>query len=74
MCAILKGSDFCKNKDIISHPAAGHTGKYCIQILENSISDGGMTTVLHVLFLLKEIIVIFPKPQLKVRFLNSLQI
>lgn len=71
VCAILKGSNFCKDKDVL-HPAAGHTGRYCVKILENSIAVGGMTTVLHVLGLLKEIIVIFPKPHLKVSYLTIL--
>lgn len=35
--------------------------------MENCIVQKGMTTVLHILVLLKEIIAVFPKAQLKVR-------
>ncbi|XP_065225448.1 RRP12-like protein [Planococcus citri] len=66
ICAILKGSTFMKtDSSLVSHPAAGHTAKHCVKLLESSSSVGGMTTVLHVLTLLKEIIGTFPKAQAK---------
>lgn len=59
------------DSSVLSHPAASHTSKYCIQTLETSSSIGGMTTVLHILTLLKEIIGTFPKGQTKVQILEN---
>lgn len=69
---MLKGSYFLQENPDTLHPAAEITAVHCLKTLESSFSEGGTTTVLHVLVLLKEIIAFFPKTKLKVtlRYFN----
>ncbi|XP_050436764.1 RRP12-like protein [Adelges cooleyi] len=60
VCAILKS-----NKDSI-HPMSGYTASHCTQILTSvGTATNSITTILHVLTLLKELMPVFPKKELK---------
>ncbi|XP_060843061.1 RRP12-like protein [Rhopalosiphum padi] len=59
VCAILK----C-NKDSM-HPMSGYTATYCTKVLTSSTVASNTTTILHVLTILKELMPIFPKKELK---------
>ncbi|XP_008183768.1 RRP12-like protein isoform X2 [Acyrthosiphon pisum] len=59
VCAILKS-----NKDLM-HPISGYTATYCTKVLTSGTTASNTTTVLHVLTLLKELMPIFPKKELK---------
>nr|XP_003701407.1 PREDICTED: RRP12-like protein [Megachile rotundata] len=66
VCAILKGSDIMKNSNAPPyHPAAPLIAKCCIGQLELSSDSGGITNVLHVLTLLKDILHQLPRAQVK---------
>lgn len=65
MCAILKS-----NKDSM-HPMSGYTATYCTKVLTSGTTAGNTTTILHVLTLLKELMPVFPKKELKVSFLYT---
>ncbi|VVC28769.1 Hypothetical protein CINCED_3A003974 [Cinara cedri] len=58
VCAILKS-----NKDFM-HPMAGYTASYCTKVLTSSTTSN-TTTILHILTLLKELMPVFPKKELK---------
>ncbi|CAK9795398.1 RRP12-like protein [Anthophora plagiata] len=67
ICAILKGSEFMKGNDTPQyHPAAPHIAKYCSNHLQLDSEPGGITSVLHVLTLLKDIIHLLPRPNVKI--------
>ncbi|GAB1867081.1 RRP12-like protein [Camponotus japonicus] len=59
ICAVLKGSDIMKSeKPPIYHPAAGQVATHCIAQLNAACEPGsslGVTTILHILTLLKDI-------------------
>ncbi|OAD59899.1 RRP12-like protein [Eufriesea mexicana] len=66
ICAILKGSDIMKGDNPPQHhPASQHIAKYCINQIQLSFESGGVTTVLHILTLLKDIFHHFPKAHVK---------
>ncbi|KAL0112098.1 hypothetical protein PUN28_013375 [Cardiocondyla obscurior] len=68
ICAILGGSDVIKNDERPHHPAAGQVATHCIAQLEAacaSSSSLGITTILHILTLLKDIISQLPKSHVK---------
>ncbi|XP_063963855.1 RRP12-like protein [Lytechinus pictus] len=66
VCSILKGSKFMTLPDPPSHhPAAVTTSKFCVQQIEQHGGTGEAGTTCHVLTLLKDILVSFPKNQLK---------
>lgn len=47
------------------HPMAGYTATYCTKVLVSSTTSH-TTTILHILTLLKELMPVFPKKELKV--------
>lgn len=55
------------------HPMSGYTATYCTKVLTlgTSTTASNTTTVLHVLTLLKELMPVFPKKELKVIVLND---
>ncbi|XP_022172679.1 RRP12-like protein isoform X2 [Myzus persicae] len=59
VCAILKS-----NKEVM-HPMSGYTATYCTKVLTSGTTASNTTTILHVLTLLKELMPIFPKKELK---------
>ncbi|XP_071507435.1 RRP12-like protein [Diadema antillarum] len=64
--AILRGSKFMTCPDPPSHhPAAGATAKFCVQQIEQHGGTGEASTTCHVLTLLKDILVTFPRVHLK---------
>ncbi|XP_014218682.1 RRP12-like protein [Copidosoma floridanum] len=66
ICSILKGSDIMKSDDPPTHhPAALHVAKHFLAQLESSGKPGHVTSTLHVLSLLKDIIHQFPKNSVK---------
>eukprot|EP00057_Strongylocentrotus_purpuratus_P028949 XP_011683423.1 PREDICTED: RRP12-like protein isoform X1 [Strongylocentrotus purpuratus] len=66
VCSILKGSKFMTLPDPPSHhPAAGTTSKFCVQQIEQHGGTGEAGTTCHVLSLLKDNLVTFPKNHLK---------
>lgn len=66
ICAILKGSDIMKSeKPPTYHPAAGQVATHCITQLNAACEPGGITTILHTLTLLKDIIHQLPKSHIK---------
>lgn len=66
VCSILRGSKFMTSPDPPSHhPAAGSTAKFCVQQIEQHGGTGDAGTTCHVLTLLKDILVAFPKNNLK---------
>lgn len=48
------------------HPMSGYTATYCTKMLSLGTTVSNTTTILHVLTLLKELMPIFPKKELKV--------
>jgi len=48
------------------HPMSGYTATYCTKVLTSGTTASNTTTILHVLTLLKELMPIFPKKELKV--------
>lgn len=48
------------------HPISGYTATYCTKVLTSSTIANNTTTILHVLTLLKELMPVFPKKELKV--------
>ncbi|KAL6431993.1 hypothetical protein ACFW04_007436 [Cataglyphis niger] len=69
ICVILKGSDIMKSeKPPQHHPAAGQVATHCIGQLNASCESGsslGVTTILHILTLLKDIMHQLPKSHVK---------
>ncbi|XP_012287618.1 RRP12-like protein isoform X2 [Orussus abietinus] len=66
ICALLKGSDIMKSDNPpLYHPAAPEVAKHCLKQLEVVGQAGGMTTILHVLTLLKDIFYQLPKSFIK---------
>ncbi|KAG7165273.1 RRP12-like protein [Homarus americanus] len=65
--AILKGSSFMVDKDVpkCSHPAAGAVAEFCVSQLRDSSEMGNAKTTLHFLVFLRQVIMAFPKKQLK---------
>lgn len=70
ICAILKGSDIMKSeKPPIHHPAAGQVATHCIAQLNAACEPGsslGVTTILHILTLLKDIMHQLSKSHVKI--------
>ncbi|XP_017799417.1 PREDICTED: RRP12-like protein [Habropoda laboriosa] len=65
--AILKGSEIMKGDDPPQHhPAAPHIAKYCSSHLQLDSEPGGITSALHILTLLKDIIHLLPRPNVKI--------
>lgn len=58
IAAIVKQSDAV-------HAGHGEIASYCTQLIESVCTSGGVTTTLHILTLLKDIIHSFPKKHLK---------
>jgi len=48
------------------HPMSGYTATFCTKVLTSGSTASNTTTILHVLTLLKELMPIFPKKELKV--------
>lgn len=48
------------------HLMSGYTATFCTKVLTSSTTASNTTTVLHVLTLLKELMPVFPKKELKV--------
>ncbi|EFN82732.1 RRP12-like protein [Harpegnathos saltator] len=66
ICAVLKGSDIMKSeKPPTHHPAAAFVATHCITQLNVACEPGGVTTVLHTLTLLKDVLHQLPKSQVK---------
>ncbi|KAK2577073.1 hypothetical protein KPH14_005885 [Odynerus spinipes] len=66
ICAILKGSDIMRNENPPAyHPAAPEVAKHCVNQLNAACEPGGITTILHTLTLLKDIIHQLPKSYVK---------
>ncbi|KAI4482155.1 hypothetical protein M0802_013793 [Mischocyttarus mexicanus] len=66
ICALLKVSDIMiRNNSPDYHPAAPHIAKYCVNQLKAACEPGGITSVLHILVLLKDIIHVLPKSYVK---------
>ncbi|XP_076547072.1 RRP12-like protein [Osmia lignaria lignaria] len=66
ICVILKGSDVMKSSNPPQyHPAAPQIGKRCIGQLELVSESGGITNILHILTLLKDILHQFPRAHVK---------
>ncbi|KYN06248.1 PREDICTED: RRP12-like protein [Cyphomyrmex costatus] len=69
ICAILKGSDIMKSeKPPAHHPAAGQVAKHCLAELNSACAPGlslGVTTILHILTLLKDIMHQLPKSHVR---------
>ncbi|XP_076630716.1 RRP12-like protein [Colletes latitarsis] len=67
ICAILKGSEMMSDeKPPRYHPAASQIAKHCINQLQINSEPGGITSVLHMLTLLKDIVSHLPKWHVKV--------
>nr|CAG4649918.1 EOG090X00E0 [Sida crystallina] len=67
VCTILKGSTLLtegENPPLL-HPIASHTGKYCVQKIDEYGFGGESSSLLHLLNLLKEIFVVFPQSEVK---------
>ncbi|XP_058910671.1 RRP12-like protein [Kogia breviceps] len=61
VCSVLKGSEFMfGEKAPAHHPAAMSTAKFCIQEIEKSGGSKEVTTTLHMLTLLKDLLPCFP--------------
>lgn len=68
ICRILRGSDLMKDDDPPAHhPAASQVAEHCHSNLDNFNKPGGITTTLHVLTLLKDLLHQFPS-----RFVKSI--
>nr|XP_050844800.1 RRP12-like protein [Vespula vulgaris] len=66
ICAILKGSDLMRSESCpVYHPAAPQVAKHCINQLNTACEPGGITSILHTLTLLKDIIHQLPKLYIK---------
>ncbi|EZA47728.1 RRP12-like protein [Ooceraea biroi] len=67
ICAILKGSELTRGENPPSlHPAAGQIATYCITQLDSACKPGSpLTTTLHTLTLLKDIMHQLPKSHVK---------
>lgn len=66
ICAILKASEIMKVENPpVYHPAAGQVANYYISHLNAVCEPGGVTTILHILALLKDILHQLPKTQVK---------
>lgn len=69
ICAILKSSDVTKSeRPSTHHPAAGQVATYCVAQLNAACESGsslGVTTILHILTLLKDIMHQLPKSHVK---------
>ena len=61
VCSILASKD---EKDDF-HPAAANTAKFLVSQLESTAGGSDIKGVLHILILLKEILYVFPKTQVK---------
>lgn len=49
---------------------SGYTAAHCTKVLTSGITASNTTTILHVLTLLKELMPVFPKKELKVSIFN----
>ncbi|XP_045596456.2 RRP12-like protein [Procambarus clarkii] len=67
LSAILKGSSFMVGDDVpkYSHPGAGAVAEFCISQLRAAVEMGNTKTTLHILVLLRQVIMAFPRKQLK---------
>lgn len=67
IAAILKSSSFMVGDDIpkYGHPEAGAVAEFCISQLRASSEMGNPKTTLHTLVLLRQVIMAFPRKQLK---------
>ncbi|XP_058797316.1 RRP12-like protein [Phymastichus coffea] len=66
ICSLLKGSDIMRTDNPpTNHPAASLIAKHCIQQLQAAGQPGHMTTTLHLLTLLKDIVHQLPKCDVK---------
>lgn len=64
--AILKGSDIMKSENPPPyHPATPYIAKFCIGLLQPDSESNGITNVLHILTLLKDIFHHLPKAHVK---------
>ncbi|KZC03741.1 RRP12-like protein [Dufourea novaeangliae] len=64
ICAMLKGITNSNNPSHY-HPASPQVAKHCYNQLQTGTKPGGVTTVLHILSLLKDITHLFTKPHVK---------
>ncbi|XP_008545740.1 RRP12-like protein [Microplitis demolitor] len=66
VCAILKGSELMKAENPPAyHPAAPEVAKHCLKQFEDAGKPGTITSTLHILTLLKDIIHQLPKSYVK---------
>ncbi|KAH0557965.1 RRP12-like protein [Cotesia glomerata] len=65
VCAILKGSELMKENPPAYHPAAPEIAKHCLKQFEDAGKPGTITSTLHILTLLKDIIHQLPKTYVK---------
>ncbi|XP_063989401.1 RRP12-like protein [Diachasmimorpha longicaudata] len=66
ICAILKGSDLMRTDDPPAyHPGAPQVAKHCLHQFETAGQPGTITTTLHILTLLKDIVHQLPKSYVK---------
>ncbi|XP_042866976.1 RRP12-like protein [Penaeus japonicus] len=65
--AVLKASCFMldEEKENVLHPAAGEVAEFCNAQLRAASEMGNTKTTLHLLVLLRQVIALFPKKQLK---------
>lgn len=68
VCALLRASRVSDDKDKnLQHPAASIAAEFCVhQIEKNGSLSSSATTTLHILGLLKDIMMTFPKKHVKV--------
>ncbi|XP_055342940.1 LOW QUALITY PROTEIN: RRP12-like protein [Paramacrobiotus metropolitanus] len=66
ICSILKGSDIMTGPSSVPvHPMAVLTAQHCVNMIEVARADNDASVTLHVLGLLKDILIDFPKAVIK---------
>nr|CAG4640604.1 EOG090X00E0 [Eulimnadia texana] len=67
ICAILRGSSLLTEgpDPPVFHPVAAHTGKYCAMFIEQHGFGNEVSSLLHILNLLKEILSVLPQSETK---------
>jgi ribosomal RNA-processing protein 12 len=69
----LTASDIMqKDNAPLFHPAVFHIAKHCIAQIKITDQPGQITSTLHILTLLKDIVHQFPKSTIKVKFILKL--
>ena len=67
VCAVMKASTLLTEGDNppLLHPAACHTGKYCATFIEEHGFGSDSSPLLHLLYLLKDILGVLPQSEVK---------